>query len=376
MMTSTGTGSNTEVLVVGGGPAGLATAIAARQAGFRVVVIERRRPPMDKACGEGLMPGGVALLGDLGLDLDDRLGMPFRGIRYLDGRTQVDGWFSGRPGLGIRRTRLHERLVRRAETVGVRLRWGVRAVALGENRLDTDAGPIRTRWLVGADGLNSGLRRWAGLDRGPTGSPRFGVTRHYTISPWNDLVEVHWADRVEAYVTPLAPDEIGVTLLWSGDGRSFDDLLVGFPVLADRLVGAPRCSSDRGAGPLHRRARRVHTGRLALVGDASGFLDAITGEGLSLAFHHAFALASAMQANDLSLYGAAHRRLGRVPERFTRLLLFVERHSRLRRGLLRALAARPAIFSRCLDLLVRRTGPDHSGGGSTGRLARKPAGFR
>jgi flavin-dependent dehydrogenase len=418
-------------------------AIGARLAGATATVLDRRAPPIDKACGEGLMPDGVAALARLGIEPAQLGGRPFRGIRYVDrGRdggegTEARGEFpggAGRGGLGVRRTRLHAALARRAAEVGVDARWGVTVRGLvrgdpaprrdggceiaredspaggrsGGDRfaVATDDGPLAGRWLVAADGLHSPLRRWAGLDGPPARRRRFGVRRHFRIAPWSDCVEVWWARGCEAYVTPVAADEVGVALLWSAgetedpaDGEPSDDdsaqagppasddppatppsasppraatwdppprsslrtparptfprLLAAFPRLAARLAGAPAVSRDRGAGPLERRPRAVWRGNLALVGDASGYLDAITGEGLALAFHQAEALVEALRGGDLAPYAAAHRRLRRLPDAFIALLLAVERRPWLRRRMIRALAAEPALFSRLLGVHAR-----------------------
>ena len=109
----------TDLLVVGGGPIGLAVAIRASAAGLSVRVLDARKPPLDKACGEGIMPDGVELLERLGVDPVDLAGQPFGGIRYLDGDDHAEGRFSGRRGLGVRRTRLHSVMRERAERVGV-----------------------------------------------------------------------------------------------------------------------------------------------------------------------------------------------------------------------------------------------------------------
>ena len=100
-----------DLLVAGGGPAGLATAILGARAGLDVVVVERRRGPVDKACGEGLMPHAVALLQSLGVEAP---GKPFHGITYLDSRRRVTGRFRGGAGRGVRRTALHAGLLEAA----------------------------------------------------------------------------------------------------------------------------------------------------------------------------------------------------------------------------------------------------------------------
>lgn len=337
-----------DVVVAGGGPAGLATAIDARQSGLEVLVVDRGRPPIDKACGEGLMPDGLDRLHELGVQLPAEALHPFRGIRYLDGVVVAEGRFPSGAGAGVRRTVLHQAMVKRATAVGVGIHWEERVIGLRPDGLETTAGFRRGRWIVAADGLRSPLRRWAKLAASPSPWGRFGVRRHYALAPWTDLVEVYWARDCEAYVTPVSAGEVGVALLWSGRKASFDALLASFPTLQARLAEASPSSRDRGAGPLRQRVRHVVRGNLALVGDAAGYVDAITGEGLSLAFHQATALGAALRAGDLGPYAAAHRRIGRVPDGLTRLLLTVERRPWLRRRVIKALARDPSLFSRIL----------------------------
>src|SRR5215468_6988609 len=134
--------NSTDVFVVGGGPAGLAAAIAARQRGFDVLVADSSAPPIDKACGEGIMPDGVAAARALGLELDGA-GFPFRGIHFSDGIRSVSAGFPGGLGIGIRRPTLHEMMLDRAASLGVRFAWRKTIAGIGD---------IDARWIVGADG--------------------------------------------------------------------------------------------------------------------------------------------------------------------------------------------------------------------------------
>lgn len=358
----------TDVVVVGGGPAGLATAIGAHELGLSVTVLERRRPPIDKACGEGLMPDGVRRLAALGVRLEAESVQPFRGIRYLDADLVAEGFFPGEPGLGIRRPELHRAMVERAVQSGVGLYWGVTARGLTSDGVETDQGLFAARWIVGADGLSSRVRQWAGLGEKRGRTRRFGVRRHFAVTPWTDLVEVHWASGCEAYVTPVSRQEVGVALLWSGENAGFDRHLEDFPKLRARLAGATPTTRDRGAGPLAQRSRVVCRGRVALVGDAAGYLDAITGEGLSLAFHQATALAAALRREDLGAYARQWRRSSTVPFAFIRALLFAERRPWLRRRLIRTLADEPELFARLLTIHARERSLWELGAENAGRL--------
>jgi flavin-dependent dehydrogenase len=364
-------GGLSDLVVVGGGPAGLVTAIGARLAGLEVTVLERSRPAIDKACGEGLMPDAAAHLRALGVEIGESF--PFRGIRYIDGPVTAEGVFPRAAGLGIRRLALHRALVRRAEELGVVLAWGKRVKGLPPGPpyagVETEDGFVRARWIAAADGLRSRLRRQAGLEGSPAPLRRFGVRHHFALAPWSDFVEVYWGPECEAYVTPVDPEQIGVALLWSGGASDFDTLLARFPELRERLAGVPVSSRDRGAGPLHQRVRGVRRGNLALVGDAAGYLDAITGEGLAVAFHESAALVSALRKGDLAPYAAACRRINRLPNAMTSLLLFLERRPRLRARAVRALAAEPALFSRLLGIHARTLPPRELGLDGALRLA-------
>jgi menaquinone-9 beta-reductase len=359
-----------DVFIVGGGPAGLAAAISAREKGFRVVVADGVRPPIDKACGEGLMPDAVAALQNLGVHLAPDEAMPFRGIRFLDGQTGVSvaAEFPHGVGLGVRRTVLHAKLVQRAAEAGVAFAWGVQVTALGGKRLACDGREVRSRWIIGADGQQSQVREWAALPRARWEQRRFGFRQHFRAAPWSDCVEVYWGKSCQVAVTPTGPQEIGLALISRNSGIRLHSALRELPALAARLGGAAAATRERGAPCVFRRLPAVHRGRFALIGDASGSVDPVTGEGLGLAFRQAAALADALREGDLHHYEAAHKRIGRIPRILSRLVLAMDRSAWLRHRALRALAAEPHLFARLLHTQVQVPSPTAFGIGDALRL--------
>jgi flavin-dependent dehydrogenase len=273
---------DTDVLVVGAGPVGLATAIEARLAGLSVTIVEPREDVIDKACGEGLMPGALPLLARLGVD---PVGMPLRGVSYRTATRHADYLFRSGIGRGVRRTTLHDALSTRAAQLGVERAVG-RVDTVEQDAESVTAAGIRASWLLACDGLHSTVRRAAGLEANARGRTRFGIRQHFAVAPWSELIEVHWAKHAEVYVTPVDAGITGIAIL-GPRGTDFDATVRGIPELADRLGDAERVSARRGAGPFLQRATRPSAGRVLLVGDASGYVDAITGEGLRLGFEQA-----------------------------------------------------------------------------------------
>jgi flavin-dependent dehydrogenase len=337
-----------DLVVVGGGPVGLATALYAHRAGLSVRVLERRGGTGDKACGEGLMPGAVAALADLGVPLP---GMPFEGIRYVAGGHAVEARFTGGPGRGVRRTDLHAGLLGKVLAAGVTVeRHTVDRVDQGPGYVEV-AG-IRSRFLAAADGLHSPVRRLVGLEGDPDGSPaRFGQRAHFGVEPWTDLVEVHWSEHAEAYVTPVAPDLVGVAVLTTVRAP-YDTLLRGFPALVDRLPATPE-TEVRGAGPLHQRATGRQAGRVLLVGDAAGYVDAITGEGVAVGMAGARALVRCVTANRPDLYEREWRRQSRRYRWITESLLAARRQQRVAGLVVPAAERLPRVFGTLVDQLAR-----------------------
>lgn len=331
-----------DVLVVGGGPVGLAAAIEARLAGLTATVIEPREGHIDKACGEGLMPGALPLLARLGVD---PVGMPLAGVSYRDGARRVDHLFEGGPGRGVRRTSLVSSLAARADSLGVERIVG-RVDSLSQDGAGVTAAGIRAKWLFGCDGLHSSIRRLIGVER-PVSSRRrrFGTRQHFAVAPWTDLIEVHWAERAEIYVTPVAPDEVGVAVL-GPRGTDFAQTIAAIPELAGAVASSPL----RGAGPFRQRVSRVSVGRVLLVGDASGYVDAITGEGLRLGFEQAAVAVASVTGG--AAYDGEWRRVTRDFRVLTSGLVGVA-NSPLRAAIVPLAAGLPRVYGAVVERLAR-----------------------
>jgi flavin-dependent dehydrogenase len=331
-----------DLLVVGGGPGGLTTALHARRQGLSVIVAEPREGPIDKACGEGLMPGGLAELTSLGVD---PAGMPFRGIAYLSEHRRAEARFRRGPGRGVRRTTLHAALAARAkeeDTEWIR----TRVTSVQQDAHGVTAAGVRAKWLVAADGLHSPVRRAVGIEA-TAGTPRrHGVRWHFKVPAWSEFVEVHWSRWGEAYVTPVEPDLVGVAILSSGRPD-----LEWFPWLARHLEGAGR-GHALGCGPLRQVVSRRVAGRVLLVGDAAGYEDALTGEGISLAVKQAAAAVDAIVNDAPSSYEAAWHRVTRNYRLLTRALVLGSAPCVARRAIVPACTLLPGVFERAVNTLA------------------------
>ncbi|HWD80944.1 MAG TPA: FAD-dependent monooxygenase [Kribbella sp.] len=335
-----------DLLVAGAGPAGAATAIRAALAGLSVVVVEPRTVPIDKACGEGIAHSAVSYLQRLGVEL---AGREFHGIRYLDGTHSVDARFVAGPGLGVRRTTLHAGLLARLSALGVPLVRG-RVGPVTQNSTSVTAAGVTARYLAAADGLHSPIRRQLGLCAGNSSEVRRGLRQHFHVSPWSDLVEVYWSPLGEAYVTPVADDLVGVAVLTSARG-TFDSHLEAFPQLKRRLHGAEPASTVMGAGPLRQRVRARTAGRVLLVGDAAGYVDALTGEGIAVALRTSAELVDCLRADRPQDYEAAWRRVSWECRLLTASLLWARNRPLLAPNIVPAAARLPGVYRTIVNRL-------------------------
>jgi 2-polyprenyl-6-methoxyphenol hydroxylase-like FAD-dependent oxidoreductase len=295
------------------------------------------RPPIDKACGEGLMPDSVRALQDLGVTIPAERGRRFSGIRFIENGVAADGDFSSGYGLGLRRVILHEEMATRAAACSVTLLWGTPVTGLTEDGIGTAKGTLQVRWIIGADGARSRVRQWAGLEASTHYRRRYAYRRHFRMAPWSPRVEVHWNNESQAYVTPLGPDQVCVALISRDPRLRLETGLQAFPALRARIGDAVPLSSERGAATSMHSLRRIYRGRTALVGDASGGVDAISGEGIGLSVRQACALADAVAFGDLRRYQRDHRRIAWRPTFMARGLLMLDGRPSLRRRVLKAL---------------------------------------
>jgi menaquinone-9 beta-reductase len=351
-----------DVLIVGAGPAGLAAAIASANKGLHVEVVDAMQPPIDKACGEGLMPDAIRSLAHLGFNLNIDLRKVenhlLRGIRFLNqpATTSAEASFPASPGRGIRRIVLHQLLLDRALALGVRFHWqnsvqSIEPTSTG-HLIRTNRQTLRTRYLIGADGHQSRIAAWAGLSKATIHSRRIGLRQHYAIAPWTNYVEVYWSDHGQAYVTPTSANEVCVAFVSNKKFPTVDHALTHFPALQRQLASATLSGSARGSITLGRTLPRVTTNNIALIGDASGSVDAITGSGLGLCFHQAIALANSLHTENLALYQCAHRRIQRPSRIMSRSLLLMDRFPHLRALTLTAFQRRPLLLEYLLHIHI------------------------
>ncbi len=370
------------VLIAGGGIAGSALAMMLGRSGFSVELFERGKYPKDKPCGEGLMPAGVAVLRRLGL-AEATGGAPFYGVRYHFGGQTAEGRFPGADlscvGRGQRRLRLDHVVFQAASatpgvtahlnaTVEEPLREHGRVTGVivnGEPRSVRRGGLV-----VAADGVHSRMRHRLGLNQ-PVRRKRIGARAHFRLAaerqqpPW---VDVFVARGYEIYVTPLPNNEILVAALADAEvlegplEREYQGWIRSQPALAARLESAEQISELLSTSPLAARARCGVAPGIVLLGDAAGFLDPITGGGMTQALMTAELLAGYItrrsHAADEWIFDYERERCAMLWDyaTLTQIVLWLADHPRLTERVLSALRGAPALFSHLVGVAggVRR----------------------
>lgn len=347
-----------DVLMIGAGPVGLAAAIALKRTGLDVLMVDVQAPPIDKACGEGLMPGAIASLSLLGIDTESLCGIRFMGIRFSDIHSEASAAFLHGDGLGVRRVSLHQALFNYAAILGVRFRWRTKISMCHGEGLSLDGRTLRYRYLVGADGESSPTRAWAGFEQRILHSRRYGFRAHFEF-PYRNLedvqgdhyVEVYWCDAGQAYVTPVRECMVCVAVTSRSKSPGiFRQIIESIPVLQRRISRARQVTSQRGSVTTTSSLDRVATRNIALIGDASGSVDAITGDGLAMGFRQAILLRDSILAGGLEQYQLKHADITRLPHRMARVLLLMDRHTALRRHLLKLFSIQPYLFRSMLGI--------------------------
>jgi flavin-dependent dehydrogenase len=345
---------NFDVLIVGGGPVGLAAAIEASMFDIRAVVIEPRAGVIDKACGEGLMPGALPLLSRLGVSVS---GHTLSGVRYSDSTRSVVHRFENNPGLGVRRTDLHQALKARAVGLGVHFISESVVSVTSETHgvlVETSAGKkIIGEYLIGADGLHSSVAKLVELNRPSMfrKKQRYGIRQHFNVAPWSDLIQVFYIKSAEIYITPVSNTHIGVAVL-GPKKTDFEASIKSVPELAGKIDFSKAASARLGAGPFPQKTRARRRNRVLLIGDASGYVDAITGEGLRLGLAHAKAALWCIKNNKPEKFERLWRRASRDFRVLTGVLAKVA-NSKLR-GTIVPLAYRlPKVFGFIVDRLAK-----------------------
>ena len=366
-----------EVVVVGGGLAGCCAALGLAHRGHLVRVLERQSLGREKVCGEGLMPHGVEALRRLGIDVQ---GIPFRGIGYtVDDARAVADFPDGLTGLGVRRRDLDAMLLRAVQShpnIQLDVNSRVRKVTGTPGAMVVHAeAEIRARAVVVADGLNSPLRKQLGLEKPRTGRPRYGARRHYLLAPGKsegERVEVIALRGYELYITPTGVGEVNVAVLLESQaakslkgnlGPGLDALMRQSPRVQSLLEGATPITDPMLCGPLRRTSKARAAPGVVLVGDAGGFLDGITGEGMALSALGAEiavdVLSASLHSGDLSArtlmaYDRRYSKRARQVIWLTEIILWGIRHRRLARQVVRNLGKHPELFGQVLAVNVDR----------------------
>jgi menaquinone-9 beta-reductase len=187
------------------------------------------------------------------------------------------------------------------------------------------------------------------MERGRLHSSRVGFRVHYRVEPWSPYIEIHWGPLGQAYVTPVGTNEICVAVVTRfREAARTSEVVQGIPFLAEKLRHAEAVTRERGAVTTTRSLDRVVRENIALIGDASGSVDAITGEGMALGFRQARLLARAISEGGLASYQEGHAEILRLPRTMACTMLLLDRWPGVRRRTLNAMARDPALLAKML----------------------------
>ena len=343
-----------DLIVVGGGSAGMAASIAAAVQGLKVTVFDASGESYDKACGEGLMPPAVAVLAALGVAVSESV--PFCGVAYMgQSRERVEALFAAnRFGLGVRRRILRQAMWSRARELGVEIIERRVTEMVETKNCVTIEGRVAP-WVCISTGSRDGLLKTVGLhdSRPKKDRPsRTGLRRHAKMMPWSNFVEVYWSDYCELYVTPVSSELVNISIL-SWKPVTFDDALKLFPAVSARCQGVEWDDVVAGVSPLAHLGRARNRGRFFLAGDAAGFLDAMTGEGNSLAILSGVALGHSIASKNPYSYRLKWLKIVWAYWLITSAALMVSRPGWRRKASLKLVMRWPFILRGGLRMLSR-----------------------
>ena len=366
-----------DVIIIGGGPAGIFSGIVCARNNLNTLILEKQSYPIDKSCGEGIMPIGVDYLRELGVSdiLEKYPYSHLDGIRYISRKgRRVEAYFTEGFGLGIQRKNLSSALLEIVKnTKNLYIQEGISATYnLGENpQVEFNNILLRPKLLIGADGLHSQVRKLSNLETSSSKLKRWGVRQHFKIKPWSKFVEIFWGSGIEAYVTPVSASIVNVSILWDSKrykpelrGKElFVSLLNEFPKIKEYLENAVVLDKSMAVGPLYQKTRDVVNGKILLIGDAAGFFDPITGEGISLAAKQALLLEKFVlpilkentedSKNYFCEYSRKCSQIYRSYSNFTRLVLLLRLWPKLTDRVIQALQICPNLFQNLLSLNKR-----------------------
>ena len=359
-----------DVAIVGAGPVGSVLACLLSRRGIRTLLLERGEFPRDKACGEGLMPGGVAVLDDLGIDLGRERYPMIRGIRYRtpDGRSAFGAFrpAAGSPGhgYGVRRVKFDQLLATRAGAApAVQLETGCGVTAMlrsgGRLRLETDRGSALVNAVIGADGIRSRVRSLSGWTQPASRPHRYGLVSHLEVPGHGvDEVQVTLVEENEVYLAPSGPDELLAVVLGRHGTLRLPELSVAQTYARAVFAAHPQFAGAsfapvRGAGPFRVGARQVAKDGVFLVGDAAGFIDPLTGEAMSAGFRAAARLAELLalrRGSSAREYSNWFRRQWRTRRIVSSIAFGLISSPALTRRALSGIARRPAALEALLEV--------------------------